>query len=60
MRTAFFYVGTILATIANLPSAMELDSKINTDLDAEVPADTTLATDLAAEWQVHQLGWSKK
>ena len=60
MRTAFFYVGTVLATMANLPSAMELDSNTNTNLDTEVPADTTLATDLAAEWQVHQLGWGNK
>ena len=49
MRTAFFTVGTILATMANLPSAMELDS----NTDAEAPANLTLAADSAAEWAVH-------
>ena len=58
MRTAFFYVGTILATMANLSSAMELDS--NTKTEIEVPADTTSAVDSAAEWAVHQLTWGNK
>ena len=60
MRTAFFTVGTILATLANLPSAMELDSNTDTKTEAEVPADTTLALDAAAEWRVDQLGWGNK
>ena len=56
MRTAFFTVGTILATIANFASAMELDS--NTDV--EVPTDMSLAVDAAAEWRTDQLGWGDK
>ena len=62
MRTAFFYVGTLLATMANMPSAMELDAKTNIDVDteAEAPADMSLAVDAAAEWQTHQLGWGNK
>ena len=60
MRTAFFYVGTFLAAIANLSGAMELDSNTGTKTETEVPADTTLALDAAAEWRVDQLGWGNK
>ena len=68
MRTAFYTVGTILATLANLPSAMELDSNTGTVLDsntvaqseAEAPADISLAVDAAAEFGVFDLHWGNK
>ena len=60
MRTAFFTVGTILATMTNLPSALELDSNTDTKLEAEAPANLSLAVDAAAEWGVSDLGWGNK
>ena len=60
MRTAFFTVGTILATMSNITSALELDSNTDTKLEAEAPIDMSLAVDAAAEWTVDQLGWGNK